>query len=166
MVGGEVAVTVTREEEHQAVLGHYPVAVGGQREVAVELGWCTIAAGKYRGQPAIEVRLDGRRVGELTFLMSQRYTPMVGDIVARNGRPGCVGVIQRTAKGLEIVLRLPRADATAPVAIPLPQTASLPAAVVARPSTFARHKVGWIAAGVVGGLLLIGAIVGGNQGPS
>src|SRR5262245_16395735 len=124
MLDGEVAVAVTREEHHQVALARYPVAVGGQREGAGQPGWCTVAAGKHRGQPAIEVRLDGLRVGELTFLMSQRYTQLVGDVIARNGRPGCAAVIQRGTRGLEIMLRLPRVDAGAGVPVPLPRPTS------------------------------------------
>ncbi len=108
MLESEVTVTVTREDEHQRLLARYPVAVGMQRSVAVELGWCTIGAGKYRGQPAIEVRLDGYRVGELTYAMSRRYTPALTHVTSRGGRPGCEAVIQPGTKGLEIALRLPR----------------------------------------------------------
>jgi hypothetical protein len=108
MLGAEVAVTVTRQEHHQSVLSRYPVAEGQQRRVAVTLGWCTVILGKY-GVPAIEVRLDGQRVGELTHLMSQRYAPVVARVTAREGKPGCEATIQQGTKGLEVVLRLPRA---------------------------------------------------------
>lgn len=110
MLSNEVAVTVTGEEHHQAVLARYPE----QRLVAVELGWCTIRSGKYRGQQAVEVRLDGRRVGELTHLMSQRYGGFVSHVLAQGGRPGCAAVIQRGERKLEIVLRLPHAQAQVP----------------------------------------------------
>jgi hypothetical protein len=151
MLSGDVAVSVTREEHHQAVLARYSVAVGSQRNMAAELGWCTIGSGKYRGQRAIEVRLDGQRVGELTYLMSQRYGPLVDQLAARQHRPGCVALIQRGAKGLEVVLRLPRNTSDA-VPTPPPR----------RRGSFSAHRPAWIAAGVVA-ILFIGALAGAND---
>lgn len=119
MLDAEVAVTVTGEERHQSWLARYPVLMGGERRVAVELGWCVIASGKYRGHPAIEVRLDGHRVGELTYAMSQRYAPLVSRVTAHRGRPGCAAVIQHGARGLEVTLRLPRHTSTHPASAPL-----------------------------------------------
>jgi hypothetical protein len=72
LLAGERTVTVTREEHHQDVLA------GRGGRVAVELRRCTIGAGKYAGQPGVEVALDGRRVGELTRLMSERYLDVYG----------------------------------------------------------------------------------------
>src|SRR5687768_11824881 len=68
-----------------------------------------IAAGKYRGQRGIEVRLDGQRVGELTFLMSQRYAPVLMHVESGGGSTGCAALVQRGTNGLlQIVLRMPR----------------------------------------------------------
>jgi hypothetical protein len=104
MLESEVAVTVTREDQHQAALARYrPGAT-----VAVELAWCAIRSGKYRGEQAVEVRLDGRRVGELTYLMSRRYGSLVSRVTAGGGRPGCAATIEAGAAGLEITLRLPK----------------------------------------------------------
>jgi hypothetical protein len=150
MLGNEVAVAVTGEEHHQSVLTRYPVAPGEQRFVAVELGWCTIRSGKYRGQQAVEVRLDGRRVGELTHLMSQRYGAMVGQILTHGGRPGCAAVIQRGERKLELVLRLPHVQAHA--AVPAPRTGG---------SKFAPNSPVWIGAGVIAAVLLIGGLASG-----
>src|SRR5262245_33485999 len=108
MVTGDTAVTVTREEHHQNALARYAPAPGGERRVAVELTWCVIASGKYKGKHAVEVRLDGRRVGELTYLMSQRYGPLVTKVNAHNGRAGCEAVIERDARGLQLTLHLPQ----------------------------------------------------------
>ncbi|WP_199443725.1 hypothetical protein [Umezawaea beigongshangensis] len=159
MVTAEVPVTVTREEHHQHVLARYAVEPGGQRHVAVELGWCVIGSGKHRGEHAVEVRLDGQRVGELTHLMSQRYAPLIAQVTSGGGRVGCEAVVQRGAGGLEVVLRLPRADATA-FALPV-----APAAVMAqqRRSTFSAHRPAWIAAAVVGVFLVIGVLLGENS---
>ncbi|PPK65310.1 hypothetical protein V5P93_003748 [Actinokineospora auranticolor] len=109
MLVAEVAVTVTGEEHHQPALRRYDVAPGRQRRVRVELAWSVIQAGKRRGERAIEVRLDGSRVGGLTAAMSRRYGPLIDEITARGGVPGCRAVIQREdARGLQISLRLPR----------------------------------------------------------
>lgn len=140
MLSNEVAVTVTGEEHHQAVLARYPVGPGEQRLVAVELGWCTVRSGKYRGQQAIEVRLDGRRVGELTHLMSQRYGGFVSHVLGQGGRPGCAAVIQRGERKLEIILRLPHVQAPVPT-----------------PSK-GRKRPLLIGAGVVAVMLLIGGL--------
>ncbi|MCP2164821.1 hypothetical protein LX83_001661 [Goodfellowiella coeruleoviolacea] len=130
MVAGEVPVTVTREEHHQAVLRRYQVSAGSERRVAVELGWCTIRSGKYRGRRAIEVRLDGRRVGELTHLMSERYTPLITRVIRAGGTPGCEALIRRGPQKLEVVLRLPRrADGPIPLPETPPSAATRPTAV-------------------------------------
>ena len=96
MLAGEVTVAVTREEDHQPALARYAVAPGAERQVAVELGWCAVQTGKYRGEGVIEVRLDGRRIGELTYLMSQRYAAMLAQVP---GRPGCAALVRRGAQG-------------------------------------------------------------------
>jgi hypothetical protein len=163
MLGAEVAVTVTREEHHQDVLSRYAVAAGQQRHVAVELAWCAIASGKYRGQPAIEVRLDGYRVGELTHLMSQRYAHLVSRVVDHGRRPGCEAVVQLGARGLEVVLQLPR---NTEGVIPLPMPVPMPAPMGQRHPMSARQRVpkpAWIAAAAVVGLLFIGAVANANN---
>lgn len=176
MLESEVTVTVTREEHHQSVLARYSVGAGAQRHVAVELGWCTISSGKYRGQPAVEVRLDGHRVGELTHAMSQRYGSLVSQVTFRGGKPGCAAVIQRSVKGLEILLRLPRhADGIVPpsAAASAPELASVtaPMAPVTAPSVpprhrgvFSSHRPAWIAAAVIAVLFI--AILASNHDSS
>jgi hypothetical protein len=162
MLDDEVTVTVTREEHHQAALAPYAPLPGGQRRVAVELGWCVIGAGKYQGEQAIEVRLDGRRVGELTYLMSRRYAPMLAAVASHGGRPGCAAVIERGGRGLQVELCLPREGSLppqlgpTPVHRPAPTQGFHPAPVRRGGSTLG--KPAWIAAGVVGGLILVGAI--------
>ena len=163
MVPGEVAITVTREEQHQDVIAHYAPAPGRERRVAVELTWCVVPAGKYKGQQAIEVRLDGHRVGELTYLMSQRYAPLVTNVNAHGGRAGCEAVIERDARGLQLTLRLPR-DADAVPAEP--PTVVIPAAATASQSTFTKHRKAWIAAGAVVAVLFFAAIANGDEEPA
>ncbi|PRX50947.1 hypothetical protein B0I33_10198 [Prauserella shujinwangii] len=154
-------VAVTREEHHQDVLARYPVAPGGQRHVAVELGWCVIGSGKYRGEHAIEVRLDSARVGELTYAMSQRYGPLVAHVAAQGGRPGCEAVIREGNRGLEMVLRLPRDPASAVPGPPPYATApmaALPPAPAPRRGILSRRPL-WIAAAVVLLVVFFAAIV-------
>jgi hypothetical protein len=162
MLQGEVTVAVTREEHHQAMLSRYPVTMGAQRHVAVELGWCTIASGKYRGETAIEVRLDGRRIGELTYAMSRRYAPLITQLANRGGRLGCEALIQQGAKGLAVNLRLPR-HAEGAVALPTP--AAVPAPSLApqrRRGVFASHRPIWIGAAVVAVIFVV-AIANNND---
>ncbi|MEV4320104.1 hypothetical protein [Actinocrispum sp. NPDC049592] len=170
MLAPEVSVTVTREEHHQQAFARYPVREGMSRRVAVELTWCTIASGKYRGERAIEVRLDGYRVGELTYAMTQRYAPMLAQVTDSGRLPGCTGLIHPGQRGTEIDLLLPRP--TSAIAIPGPRSGAfavapqvaVPAAAPARENAprkgvFARNKPAWIGGGVVG-VLLIAAIAG------
>lgn len=168
MVTGEVAVTVTREEHHQNALARYAPAPGGERRVAVELTLCVIGTGKYKGQRAVEVRLDGHRVGELTYAMSQRYAPLVTGVGARGGRPGCEAVVRRDAKGLQVTLRLPRDVNVAPAedapTVVVPAVA--PAAARAPESTFTQHRKAWIVAAAVAAVLFFAAIGNGDDEPS
>lgn len=176
MVSGDAAITVTREERHQSALAPYTPAPGGERRVAVELTWCVIDTGKYKGQRAIEIRLDGRRVGELTHLMSQRYAPLVTRVNAHNTRAGCEAVITREAKGLQLTLRLPRDPDSAPLpspAVPLsrPAAQDVPTVVIppvhrapaAAESTFTKHKTVWVVGAAAVVVLLFAAIIGNNE---
>lgn len=151
MLEPEATVTVTDEEHHQRQLARYRPQGHERRRVAVELGWCTIRSGKYRGQRAVEVRLDGGRVGQLTYLMSQRYGPPVDRVTAASGRPGCEALVFHGKRGVELELRLPREHAT-----PVPPPASTPAIVQAEatpepaPAKHASRRPLVIAAAVVG----------------
>lgn len=104
------AVTLTGEEHHQHVLAGYLPPGAGSREVVVALGWCRIERGKYAGGRAVEARLGGQRIGELTHRMSQRYAPLVEDVLARGGQPGCVAVLRVEERGIQAELRLPAVD--------------------------------------------------------
>jgi len=146
MLAGEVYVTVNHQRHHQYALERYRVDPGGRRHVAVELGWCVIREGRHSGENALEVRLDGRRIGELTFLMSQRYAPVVQRLVESGARPGCEAVVQRTTQGLAVMLRLPQSV----------EETEVPATQVARPAR--RLRLGWLAAGAVGVLGVAAAL--------
>lgn len=162
MLAAEVSVTVTREEAHQAVLARYPVYPGQERRVAVELVWCRIDTGKYRGQRAIEVRLDESRVGELSFLMSQRYAALIEQVRTQGGRPGCEAYLERDARGLQLSLRLPREAEDVTSVTPLPAAAQQP--LVPKPQrTKSEKRAMWIvAASVVFVVFLLAGIFGGD----
>jgi hypothetical protein len=175
MLDGAVAVTVTREEHHQAVLADYTPAPGRTRRVAVELMWSVVPTGRHKGQRVIEVRLDGRRVGELTYLMSQRYAPLVTQVNAHHGRAGCEAEVERDARGLQLTLRLPSeaelvatAPADDPPTVVLPAVADSRTAVPAAGSrnTFARHPKAWTTAVAVFVVLLLASILNNNNEPT
>ena len=176
-------VTVTREQYHQAALSPYsPRTRGHRRSVAVELGVCRIGSGKYAGGRGIEVRLDGRRIGELTHNMSERYLPLVDHIIANSGRPGCEAVIRQGDRGIEVELRLPdlrERQRQVPPARPAPLgppppvrppvwSAPPPPPAIPMParSHAGRFRLGWIAGSVVALLLVVGALADDDPQPS
>ena len=99
----EREVVVTREEDHQDVLAGHHAPGRPPTSVTVELCSSTVSRGKYRGDYAVEVRLDGARVGELTATMSARYRHLV-DLA---GPVRCRGVIDHGSRGFQVDLRLP-----------------------------------------------------------
>lgn len=97
-------VVVTREEDHQDVLATHHRPGAAPTPVTVELWSSTVTRGKYRGDYAVEVRLDGRRVGELTAAMSARYRHLV-DVV---GPVRCRGVVTHDGRrGFQVDVKLP-----------------------------------------------------------
>lgn len=105
---GDRTCTVTREEDHQDVLAAYAPRKGQDvRAVVATLGFCTVDRGKHRGAEVIGVHLDGRRVGQLTKLMSERYEGVVRGFLAQGLRVTCEGFAFPTPKGVEVELRLP-----------------------------------------------------------
>ena len=164
-------VTVTKEEQHQpALLAYAPRGDGRARRVAVELCSFPITRGTHAGQRGIEVRLDGRRVGELTFRMAQRYGPIVQEILRRGGRPGCVALVDHGRRGLEVELRLPEAPAGftpaprppgPPARRPAPRSPQPGGPSAGRPRR--SRTPYWVGGGVLGLLLLVGVTVNGGE---
>jgi hypothetical protein len=104
----ETSCTVTGEEHHQDYLRTF---LRGDREatqVVAELGWCQIGSGKYAGQIAIEVRVRGARVGQLTYAMTQRYAKLVHSIEQGGRTPTAEALIVDGPRGPQVELRLPR----------------------------------------------------------
>ncbi|MGX7827111.1 hypothetical protein ACTG9Q_18680 [Actinokineospora sp. 24-640] len=172
MLDPAVTVTVTREEHHQPALSRYQVASGQSRRVAVELRWCAIAAGKYQGRRGIEVRLDGRRVGELTHATSQRYARFVEAVTAQHARPGCEATVEEGKRGLELRLHLPRHTDPLPVIFP-PAVHTRPHLVPvaphpgpAAPRKSSAKPIGIAAAAVIGIGLVMAIASGGDDVPT
>jgi len=96
-------VTVTREEDHQDVLARHHRVGAAPTPVTAELWSSRVSTGRHRGGYGVEVRMDGRRVGELTAAMSARYRHLV-DVA---GPVRCRGVVTYGERGFQIDLRLP-----------------------------------------------------------
>jgi hypothetical protein len=103
-------VTVTREEDHQDVLAAFGPGARPCTRVAATLRSSTVTRGKYRGAYGIEVLLDGRRVGELTAAMSNRYRDLVVASETHGGRLACEALVTHGERGFQIDLRLPQAN--------------------------------------------------------
>ncbi|MFB9387545.1 hypothetical protein ACFFTK_30755 [Pseudonocardia petroleophila] len=181
MLDPEHEVVVTGEEHHQAALAPWaPRADGRPRRVAVALD---LVPGT-RGRRVIEVRLEGRRVGVLTALMSERYAPHLQEVLRRRERPGCVAMVVRGRRGLvEMQLFLPEvvAGGTAalppvPPAPPAPRPApggwpgnagpgGWPGPDTTGPGRGRRRsrRPLWVGAGVLTALVVIGSSIGGSR---
>jgi hypothetical protein len=163
MLEPEQKVVVTGEEHHQPALAPWgPHPDGRPRRVAAELGFVP----GTRGRQVIEVRIDGRRVGTLTALMSERYGPHVAEVLRRRERPGCVAMVALGRRGLvEVELYLPDvAGIPAPPAGPRRPAPRGPDAgrPPAGPGRRFRTPL-LIGGGVFALLLVIGAVSGGGE---
>jgi hypothetical protein len=100
--------TVTKKEQHQDVLQrHAPEPGADSREVVATLGFCDITTGKYKGQKAIEVGIDGDRVGQLTPTTSFQYAEVVSGLLDRGLTPACTAHVSAGDKGLEVTVSVP-----------------------------------------------------------
>jgi hypothetical protein len=110
MLQADRQVTVTGEERHQDVLTEYAKAGRGAEVLSVfaSLAPCTIAKGKHAGAADVEVRLDGRRVGELTAAMSERYLPLLQPYLEQGALPGADATIRWSDKGWQVGVQLPK----------------------------------------------------------
>lgn len=78
------------------------------------LTFCKIVKGKYAGEDAIEIQIDGRRVGQLTYAMTQRYGEIVRGLVDRGLEVTCEAFTVNTPKGVQVELLMPRDPRRAP----------------------------------------------------
>jgi hypothetical protein len=96
---------VSGETRHQAELEGFGPSTGQNVRVWVTLHDAQVAGGKYAGSPTLEVRLDGKRVGELTAPQAARYRDVVtAPAVA------CEAEVYAGNKNLEIKVFLPTVD--------------------------------------------------------
>lgn len=104
------STTITHEEDHQDVLRQLAFSsTDAERWKTAELGFCTIAKGKYAGEEAIEVRLAGQRVGELSYAMTERYAKLVCDALKGGKTPICRAMLSITPnRGVQVELMMPR----------------------------------------------------------
>jgi hypothetical protein len=103
-------VTVTREENHQQTLARHHSTTRSLTRVAAELVSSSVSRGKHKNTYAVEVRLDGERVGELTAAMSTRYKHLVVAAEENGDHPTCEALITHGERGFQIDLRLPNAN--------------------------------------------------------
>lgn len=100
-------VTVTREENHQETLARHHATTRSLTRVVAELASSSVSRGKHKGAYAVEVRLDGERVGELTAAMSVRYKHLVLTSEENGNCATCEAVMTHGERGFQIDLRLP-----------------------------------------------------------
>ena len=100
-------VTVTKEESHQETLARHHSTARSLTHVAAELASSSVSRGKHKGAYAVEIRLDGERVGELTAAMSTRYKHLVVAAEGNGNCATCEAVITHGERGFQIDLRLP-----------------------------------------------------------
>lgn len=108
-LSAERTTTVTGEEHHQEILRKLAatISVAPWSETAA-LGFCTIARGKYAGQQAIEVRVGGERVGQLTRAMTERYERPVREALDASKTPICRATLWMSPdKGVQVELMMP-----------------------------------------------------------
>ncbi|RZQ65893.1 DUF4236 domain-containing protein [Amycolatopsis suaedae] len=100
-------LTVTREEDHQDTLSHYQRIDSSRTLLVAELVSSTVSRGKHKGAYAIEVRLNGKRVGELTAKMSSRYQSLVVNAEAMDSQPICEAELTHGDYGYQVDIYLP-----------------------------------------------------------
>jgi hypothetical protein len=99
---------VTCEEQHMDVLGRY--VSDGDRYLAVTLHAIDVQK-TPRSTPyrAVEVRLDGQRVGELTKAMSEKLLDVVDFVASRGRLPLCRAVLKGSPLRAELTLQVAKA---------------------------------------------------------
>ena len=119
LLAPEREVAVVEAEHHQVVLAGYAPAPGEPpRRLVAELVRAPVTAAGWAGRPGVEVRIDGGRVGELTYRTAQDYLPMLEVLMTRGERVGCRALVKHGRHGLvEVELRVPPVR-PAPVAAP------------------------------------------------
>ncbi len=109
MFKAEWACVVTGEEAHQEILSSYATRHRNHTDALFTLDYCIIQRGKYRGAKAIEVRLEGTRIGELTKAMTDRYSDLLDAAHHRGLVASCHGeLVYDQKRGWQVTLSMPR----------------------------------------------------------
>jgi hypothetical protein len=105
-----IPTTVTGEENYQDELEPIAQQLGATPHATVaSLGFCTIQQGKYAGERAIEVRVNGSTVGQLTRAKSHQYEHLVDAAIGSGRTPICRAYVHRSAdRGVQVQVMLPR----------------------------------------------------------
>jgi hypothetical protein len=102
------AIQVTGEDQHMDVLGQY--VADRDRYVAVTLHGLDVQktprSSPYR---CVEVRLDGKRVGELTKAMSEKIIDVVDHVEQKGRLPLCRAVLRGSPLRAELTLQVAKA---------------------------------------------------------
>jgi hypothetical protein len=104
---GRLAIQVTGEEEHMDVLGRY--IADQPRYLAVSLNLITVAK-TPRSTPyeAVEVQLDGQRIGELTKAMSAHIRDLVERIDSHQKVAVCRAILKGSPLRADVALDVAR----------------------------------------------------------
>lgn len=105
-LAGERACAVTGEAKHQEAIEAFRPSPGGSTAVWATLHRSTVAAGKYAGEPTLEVQIDGQRIGVMTAAQGQRYER----VLAHASNVACEAEVSLGKKNLEVQVFLPRVD--------------------------------------------------------
>jgi hypothetical protein len=100
-VVGSASVTVVGEEEHAGSLA------GLRPHAGVAATLHPVRSHSEAGEPVLEVRIDGNRVGELTPAMSGRYSGLVARAESRGLALACRAHVGEDHRGRQVTLSLP-----------------------------------------------------------
>lgn len=108
LLESERFIEVDGTEDHQEFICSHPGRYQNDDYTEFTLDYCVSRRPKDRGNKAIEVRLEGVRVGELSKYDTDTYNNIVGPILGRECIPSCLGEISHDAEeGWKIGLRMP-----------------------------------------------------------
>lgn len=95
-------VKVTRTNEHSMVLLPLVPSAGSGLMIATLHDLTGHSGGKLTPRPAVEVRIDGDRIGQLTPQMSQSFAPMIHHLEARGLVTACIAEITGSSVAAEV----------------------------------------------------------------
>lgn len=110
LIQGDRPVTVAKASQHHDVIAPLTQGTLLPAPLFASLVKTSIERGKYAGETTYEVRVNDKRIGELTKTMTERYSATVSQVATRGRAPGCEAVIASSAKGLRVSLMMPSID--------------------------------------------------------